>query len=263
MFCAFPGDLCEGSVAWFTLKIGRSTADAGCVGVIFSTLLMNTASWLKLLQQHRAIAVIRAPQLEVGYHMATAVAAGGMKLIEITWDSDRAPELIHQLRQTLPDCTIGTGTLLSQTQLQEAIAVGAQFLFTPHVDQTLIQTAVAQNVPIIPGALSPTEIVTAWQAGASSVKIFPVQAVGGSAYIQSLQGPLGNIPLIPTGGVTLDNAPAFLVAGAVAVGLSGRLFPPRAVQEANWNAIAQQANTLMHRLHSLATVHPQPEVYEP
>ncbi|PSB28160.1 bifunctional 4-hydroxy-2-oxoglutarate aldolase/2-dehydro-3-deoxy-phosphogluconate aldolase [Stenomitos frigidus] len=209
---------------------------------------MTPQDWHALLQQFRAIAVIRAPQLESGYQMAKAAADGGIRLIEITWNSDRAPALIQQLRLQLPHCTIGAGTLLQETHVQEAIAGGAQFLFTPHVAPHLIQLAVAQNVPIIPGALSPTEIVSAWQAGASSVKVFPVQAMGGAAYIQSLQAPLGNIPLIPTGGVTLENASAFLAAGAIAVGLSGHLFPKQVVAEGNWNAIAQQAQSLMHRL---------------
>ncbi len=133
-------------------------------------------------------------------------------------------------------------------QLQDAIASGAQFLFTPHVDSAMIKAAQENNVPIIPGALTPTEIVTAWSQGASCVKVFPVQAVGGTNYIKSLQGPLGEIPLIPTGGVTLKNAKEFLQAGAIAVGLSGELFPQKLVTEGNWSAIATQAKNLMQQL---------------
>ncbi|MBN3881423.1 MAG: bifunctional 4-hydroxy-2-oxoglutarate aldolase/2-dehydro-3-deoxy-phosphogluconate aldolase [Nostoc sp.] len=209
---------------------------------------MPNQVWLSQLQKHRAIAVIRAPKIEVGQQMAMAVASGGMQLIEITWNSDRAGELISQLRSELPACTIGTGTLFNVQQLQAAIASGAQFLFTPHVDPAMIQAAVEKNVPIIPGALTPTEIVTAWSQGASCVKVFPVQAVGGADYIKSLQGPLGQIPLIPTGGVTLENAKEFLQAGAIAVGLSGELFPKKLVIEGNWEAIATQAKNLMQEL---------------
>ncbi len=209
---------------------------------------MTPQAWYALLQQFRAIAVIRAPQFEVGYQMAKAAAVGGLRLIEVTWNSDRAPALIHKLRLQLPHCTIGAGTILSETQLQDAIAAGAEFLFTPHVSPSLIERAIAQNVPIIPGALSPTEIVSAWQAGASSVKVFPVQSLGGATYIESLQAPLGGIPLIPTGGVTLENAASFLAAGAIAVGLSDNLFPKQAVAEGNWAAIAQRAATLVDRL---------------
>jgi 2-dehydro-3-deoxyphosphogluconate aldolase/(4S)-4-hydroxy-2-oxoglutarate aldolase len=210
--------------------------------------MMSNESWLTLLRQHRSIAVIRASQLSLGRQMAQAVAAGGMPLIEITWNTDRAPELISQLRLELPHCKIGTGTLLNLEQLQQAIDAGAQFLFTPHVDPALIAAAVDAGVPIVPGALSPTEIVTAWNAGASCVKVFPIEAVGGASYIKSLQGPLGQIPLIPTGGVTLENAKSFIAAGAIALGLSGDLFPKALIAAEDWEAIAQRAKTLQQQL---------------
>ena len=210
---------------------------------------MPNQVWLSQLKIHRAIAVIRAPKMVWGEQMALAVASGGMGLIEITWNCDRAPELISQLRGQLPNCMIGTGTLFNVQQLQEAIACGAQFLFSPHTDPDMIKAAVAQNIPMIPGALTPTEIITAWNYGASCVKVFPVQAVGGTSYIKSLQGPLGHIPLIPTGGVMLENAKAFLEAGAVAVGLSGELFPKKWVLEENWDGITEQAKALIQRLY--------------
>ncbi|QYX30504.1 bifunctional 4-hydroxy-2-oxoglutarate aldolase/2-dehydro-3-deoxy-phosphogluconate aldolase [Sphaerospermopsis torques-reginae] len=209
---------------------------------------MSNQVWLSKLKQHRAIAVIRAPKMDWGEKMALAVASGGMQLIEITWNSDRPGKLISQLRSQLPNCTIGTGTLFNVQQLKEAIAAGAQFLFTPHTDAEMIKVAVSQDVPIIPGALTPTEIVTAWTLGASCVKVFPVQAVGGTSYIKSLQAPLGHIPLIPTGGVTLENAKDFLQVGAVAVGLSGELFPKKWVLEGNWHKITDQAKNLTQRL---------------
>jgi 2-dehydro-3-deoxyphosphogluconate aldolase / (4S)-4-hydroxy-2-oxoglutarate aldolase len=213
------------------------------------TVKMSNQVWLSQLKKHRAIAVIRTSKMILGEQMALAVASGGMKLIEITWNSSRAPELISQLRAQLPDCMIGTGTLFNVQQLQEAIACGAQFLFTPHTDPEMIETAVSANIPIIPGALTPTEIMTAWNYGASCVKVFPVQAVGGISYIKSLQAPLGHIPLIPTGGVTLENAKDFLQVGAIAVGLSSELFPSASVLQGNWTSITHQAKILMQRLH--------------
>lgn len=209
---------------------------------------MSNQFWLTLLQQHRFIAVIRSPWLSLGHKMAQAVALGGLSLIEITWNSERAPELISQLRTELPHCIIGTGTLLNLEQLEQAIEAGAQFLFTPHVNLTLIAAAVKAGVPIVPGALTPTEIVTAWEAGASCIKVFPIQAVGGASYIKALQGPLGNIPLIPTGGISLENAQEFLKAGAIAVGLSGELFPKALIATEDWKAIAQRARTLREQL---------------
>lgn len=209
---------------------------------------MYKQRWLDLLRKYRAIAVIRSPDLKLGMQLAQAVAQGGMGLIEITWNSDRPADLIALLRQQLPHCTIGAGTLLTSEQVQEAIACGAEFLFSPHTHPALIEQAIKADIPLIPGALTPTEIVTAWQSGASSVKVFPIQAVGGSSYIKSLQGPLGHIPLIPTGGVTLDNAPDLIQGGAIAIGLSSQLFPPSLVKAKNWPAIAEISRRLLVKL---------------
>ncbi len=209
---------------------------------------MNTRLWLSLVRQQRVIAVVRSSQFEQALQMAQAVASGGIQLIEVTWNSDRAPEVIAQLRANLPHCWIGAGTLLTLAQQQEAIAAGAQFLFTPHVDIGMIQTAAEQEIPLVAGALSPTEIVQAWQAGAASVKVFPIGVVGGASYIQALQAPLGDIPLIPTGGITIENTPAFLQAGAIAVGLSSDLFPKAALAQGDWEAIAVRAQTLVQQI---------------
>ena len=207
---------------------------------------ISSQRWLSLLQKNKVIAVIRSLDQDLALQMAFAVAKGGIELIEITWNSDRAPEVISQLRTELPNCTIGTGTLLNLEQQKNAIASGAQFLFTPHTDIAMIEEA--GDIPIIPGALSPTEIVTAWNAGTSCVKVFPVQAVGGASYIKSLQAPLGHIPLIPTGGVTVDNAKGFLLAGAIAIGLSRELYPQQLVNAGDWDAIALRTKTLLQRL---------------
>lgn len=207
---------------------------------------ISSQNWLSSLQKNKIIAVIRSNRKDLALQMAKAVAHGGIQLIEITWNSDRADEVISQLRTELPNCTIGTGTLLNLEQQKQAIASGAQFLFTPHTDIAMIQEA--GDIPILPGALSPTEIVTAWNAGASCVKVFPVQAVGGASYIKSLQAPLGHIPLIPTGGVTVDNAKEFLLAGAIAIGLSSELFPQKLLAVGDWRAIALRCKALLQQL---------------
>jgi len=209
---------------------------------------MNHQSWLTKLKKHRAIAVIRSSEKELAWQMASAVAAGGMQFIEITWNTHKAAELIAELRSEFPTLSIGTGTLLNLEQLQQAIDCGAQFLFTPHTDLAMIKTAVDAGVPIAPGAFSPTEIVAAWQAGATCVKVFPISGLGGAAYLKSLQGPLGHIPLIPTGGVTVENAKVFIDAGAIAVGLAGDLFPKHLVANRDWRAIVQIAQTLTQKL---------------
>ncbi len=206
---------------------------------------MNDLSWWQAtLQEYRGIAVIRCSSVEQGLAMAQAVAQGGMRLIEVTWNSSQPATIIGQLREALPHCIIGTGTVLTVEQLREAIACGAQFSFTPHVNLGLIQVALSAQLPFVPGALSPTEITTAWQAGATAVKVFPVGAMGGVNYIKSLQGPLSSIPMIPTGGITLSNAREFIAAGALAVGLSGDLFPEKLIHKQDWAAIRCRAQKL-------------------
>jgi 2-dehydro-3-deoxyphosphogluconate aldolase / (4S)-4-hydroxy-2-oxoglutarate aldolase len=206
---------------------------------------------LPVLRQQRAIAVIRAPSAQLGYEMALAVAAGGMRLIEITADSERPWDVIDRLRTALPDCIIGTGTVLSQTDWQNAVSSGVEFIFSPHVDMQLIAQSQVIGLPMIPGALSPTEIVTAWQAGATAVKVFPVQALGGADYIKALHSPLSQIPLIPTGGVTGANARGLIAAGAIAVGLAGSLFPKEAVERRDWAVVTKLAAQLMASLQDL------------
>ena len=201
--------------------------------------------WLKFVRQERIIAVIRSTDLQTGLKMAQAAAAGGIKLIEITANSDRPWGLIELLRAELPDCSIGTGTVLSMSDALNAIACGAEYIFTPHVDLSLIDAATTAEIPIIPGALTPTEIITAWHSGATAVKVFPIQSVGGASYLQVLQGPIAHIPLIPTGGITVDNAPDFLAAGAVAVGLAGSLFPSAEIARADWQSIRDRSSNLV------------------
>ncbi len=204
--------------------------------------------WLNLLKQHRVIAVIRTESVAAGLAMAKAAATGGIRLIEVTWNSTQPAALVEALRTELPHCIIGCGTMLNRAHIKDAIAAGAQYGFMPHVDEALIGYGRDQGWPIHPGALTPTEMMTAWNAGASGVKVFPVAAMGGCAYIRSLQGPLSHIPLIPTGGVTLENAKHFLTAGAIAVGLSGELFPQSAVAQQNWGEITGRAQQLIQSI---------------
>lgn len=206
---------------------------------------MQREDWLTLLRKQRLLAVIRAPSLGMGLAMAQAVEQGGMRLIEITWDSAQPAELVGQLRRKLPHCWIGAGTLLTLEEARDAIAAGAQFGFSPLTDTHLLELGLRQEVPMVAGALTPTEIVTAWRAGAAGVKVFPISSVGGAAYLRSLQGPLKHIPLIPTGGVTPGNAPELLAAGAIAVGLSGALFPEQWVRTSNWAAVAAAVRQLV------------------
>ncbi|MGF1542161.1 MAG: bifunctional 4-hydroxy-2-oxoglutarate aldolase/2-dehydro-3-deoxy-phosphogluconate aldolase [Pleurocapsa sp.] len=212
-------------------------------------MLISNQWWVRSLSANKAIAVIRATEMELALAMAEAVAAGGIKLIEITWNSDRPDQCISKLRANLPHCTIGAGTILDVTQLHRASVAGAQFIFCPHFDRHLFNTAGDRyNLPLMPGVLSPTEIVTAWQGGANVVKVFPIQAVGGADYLKSLHGPLSQINYIPTGGVTIDNAKTFIDAGAIAVGISGNLFPKHLVESHNWQEITKRTARLLTKI---------------
>lgn len=195
-----------------------------------------------------AIAVVRAPNLELGYQMSHCAIAGGLTDIEIAWNNPQAAQLVTRLRQDYPDCRIGVGTVLTIEQLHQAAQAGATFVFSPHTNVALIQAARALELPVIPGALTPSEIVTAWQAGATAVKVFPIQAVGGAAYLKAIAAPLNDIPLIPTGGVTLEQTPELLRAGAIAVGLSSQLFPRQAVAQQNWPGITERIRDWRDRL---------------
>ena len=208
--------------------------------------------WLHTLRTHRIIAVIRAETVESGLNMALAAAEGGIHLIEITWNSYQPVALLQAIQQALPHCTIGVGTILKEEDLRVAIATGAQFCFSPHTSLALLHHGRTVHIPTVAGAMTPTEILTAWEAGAASVKVFPIKAFGGATYIECLQGPLGHIPLIPSGGVTPENAAELLSAGATAVGISSGLFETEHVRHQNWQAIHQRAAQL---LQSLDTIH--------
>ena len=211
--------------------------------------VMDRETWLAALRTHRAIAILRATHLETGIQMAQAVVKGGFRLIEVTWTSDRPGDLVSHLRTTLPqDCLVGGGTLLSIADLKAAIAAGIQFGFAPHTEVGLMQLGQHHDIPIVPGALTPTEIMTAWQLGAMGVKVFPCQALGGPAYIRHLQGPLAHIPLIPTGGITLTDGQTYLEQGAIAIGVSSSLFPKALLLREDWSAIEARSRQFLASL---------------
>lgn len=212
------------------------------------------SDWLSQLRRDRLIAVLRAPSLAQGERMAAAVAQAGIRHLEVTCDSDRPFELIRRLRQQWPDCAVGVGTVLQREQLLRAMAAGASFGFSPVLDGELLAQAIAAQFPLVVGGLTPNEIWQAWQLGAPAVKVFPITAVGGASYLRQVQAPLGQIPLIPTGGVGFGNAQALLAAGAWAVCLGGSLFPGRLVAQQDWSAIALRAQCLVRQVNGLPLV---------
>jgi len=189
--------------------------------------------FLRRLGEVGVVAVIRAASIDAALACTRALVRGGVTGIEITFSTPGAAEAIAEARRELPDALVGAGTVLDQASLASACDAGASFLVSPHTDETLLAAARERNVPFLPGALTPTEIVRAWQLGAACVKVFPGSAVGPS-YLKALKGPLPHIPLMPTGGVDEKNLAEWLAAGAVAVGMGGSLATgsPEAVEAA-------------------------------
>lgn len=205
-------------------------------------------NWLSILSTHRLIGVIRSNDLNIGKKKAHALAKGGVRLIEITWNSYQPHSLISSLREELPHCYIGTGTILCHDDLVRSIDAGIQFCFSPHYDSNLLQFAHKFDIPMIPGAFSPTEMMTAFNGGAKVVKVFPISSLGGVNYIKNIRAPLPHIPLIPTGGVTIHNAMDYIKAGSIAVGLSTDLFPEKLMFDDNWDIIVKRIQQIQQLL---------------
>ncbi len=141
----------------------------------------------------------------------------------------------------MPRCKIGTGTLTTKEMVRKAIEWGSEFLFSPVHDQALISEAKSSNIPIVAGAATPTEVFTAWQRGSDAVKVFPIANLGGASYIKALRDVFPTVPLLPTGGVTTENAQDLIKAGAVGVGISTYLFPPQLIKQGAWEQITHRA----------------------
>ena len=164
--------------------------------------------------------------------------AAGLSTIEITMNTTGAADLIRQVRHSYPGINTGAGTVCSSADLEAALAAGAQFIVTPVVDKTIIKAAVAANIPVFAGAFTPTEIFTAWQAGASLVKVYPA-AVLGPGYIRDIKAPLSQIRLLPTGGIQLKDIRPYRDAGADGFGIGGPLFDKNIISKENWEGLAR------------------------
>lgn len=152
--------------------------------------------------------------------LVEALIAGGIHSLEVTVEGASGLEALASVADG--DVVVGAGTIVTVSQARRAVEAGARFLVSPHLDVTLLEWAEESGVPLIPGALTPTEIATAWRYGPPAVKVFPAH-VGGPDYVKSLLGPYPDLRLIPTGGVDRGNAADYLIAGAVAVGVGGWL----------------------------------------
>jgi 2-dehydro-3-deoxyphosphogluconate aldolase/(4S)-4-hydroxy-2-oxoglutarate aldolase len=176
------------------------------------------------LEANVLLAILRAPSPELALRAARAIHVGGIRLIEVTMTVPNALRVLEELRNVLGDEVIlGAGTVLDAETARVCVAAGARFIVSPVFDPATVETTRSLDAVSIPGALTPTEIVTAARAGADCVKVFPCSAVGGPGYLNALRGPLPDIKLVATGGVHLENVVAYLEAGATAVGLGAGL----------------------------------------
>lgn len=180
------------------------------------------------LTENGVVAVIRGAKLETIGPISKALAAGGVNVIELTVETPKALQLIELVADELGnEVLVGAGTVLDPETARAAIMAGAKFVFSPIVNIETIKLTKRYGVLCIPGALTPTEIVTAYEHGADLIKVFPANVFGPS-YLKDVHGPLPHIPLMPTGGVSLENVEAYIKAGAVAVGVGGSLVNPQA-----------------------------------
>ncbi|AXY68677.1 bifunctional 4-hydroxy-2-oxoglutarate aldolase/2-dehydro-3-deoxy-phosphogluconate aldolase [Thermosynechococcus sichuanensis E542] len=178
---------------------------------------------LEFLQALPLIAVVRAPDPAEAIARAQGYIQAGFTCLEVTWTTPNAAGILQQLRQDYLHCTIGAASLKTPEMAEEAIATGAQFLVTPHTAIEVVPLAREASCPLILGALTPTEIFHAWQAGATAVKVFPIMAVGGASYLRALRPLFAEIPLIPCGGIGWEDVVPLWRAGAIAIGMGSQL----------------------------------------
>lgn len=181
-------------------------------------------SLLKRLNDEKIVAILRHIPIEKVNHTVEALKHGGVKILEVTMNSEGAIQSIDQLRNKFSDdeVVVGAGTVLDIQMAKEAVAAGAEFLISPNLDESVIYYAVEQGIEVWPGVMTPTEMVKAWNAGARAIKLFPAGFLG-PTYIKDIRAPLSHIPIIATGGISLENLRQFFDAGAIAIGLGGQL----------------------------------------
>jgi 2-dehydro-3-deoxyphosphogluconate aldolase/(4S)-4-hydroxy-2-oxoglutarate aldolase len=192
------------------------------------------------------IPVVRVSSAQEAMDVSDAIKEGGVSLIEITMSVQGAIDVIKELTQKYKDEIImGAGTILDPETGRAALLAGAQFIVSPTLNLDLIHLAHRYSAVVIPGAMTPTEILSAWNAGADMVKVFPAAQLGGPEYLKALKGPLPQILLVPTGGVNLQNAAAFIKAGATALGVGGELVDKKAVKEKKFNVITENTRAFL------------------
>jgi len=196
------------------------------------------------------IGILRGVARETAGAAAAAVVRGGITTLEVTLNNEDPLALIAELARDLPGVTIGAGTVMSIRDAESALAAGARFIVSPHIDEPLVGFCAAAGIPVFPGAMTPTEVWRAHAAGATMVKLFPASELG-PAYVRALRGPLPQIDLLVTGGIDAGNLRAFLDVGARGAAVGGRLFP-RHLPDSDTSEVEREAGRLVRAYRSRA-----------
>jgi len=200
---------------------------------------------LDRLKQTGVVAVIRIDQADDLVPVSKALLAGGVCFIEITMTVPNALKAIRSTACEMGDqIIVGAGTVLTPEMAEAAISAGAGYIVSPITNYDTIKYCRDSNVAVMPGAMTPTEIYNAWDAGADVVKIFPA-GVGGCSFFKAMQGPLPQIPIMPTGSVDFETAPKFIKAGACAIGVGAALVSPALIADKNYDQITRNAETFI------------------
>ncbi len=200
------------------------------------------------------IPVVRVTSAQEAMDVADAIKEGGVSFIEITMSVQGAIDVIKELtKKYKDDIVMGAGTVLDTETARAALLAGAQFIVSPTLNLDLISLAHRYSAVVIPGAMTPTEILAAWNAGADMVKVFPAAQLGGPEYLKAIRGPLPQILLVPTGGVNLQNAGAFIKAGATALGVGGELVDKKAIQEKKFQVITENTRAFLKAIKEART----------
>jgi 2-dehydro-3-deoxyphosphogluconate aldolase/(4S)-4-hydroxy-2-oxoglutarate aldolase len=207
---------------------------------------MSRAEVCRHVEEVGLVPVVRAPSAELAIRAVEAILAGGVSVCEITLTVPGALDTIRSLCGRLGGrACIGAGTVLAADEATACIDAGAQFIVSPGLDLRTLHTAQEHGVAVMPGALTPTEVITAWQRGADMVKIFPCSAVGGAKYLRALRGPLPQVKFLPTGGVNLTTAADYIAAGASALGIGTDLVDVSVLEAGRDGEITERARGLV------------------
>jgi 2-dehydro-3-deoxyphosphogluconate aldolase/(4S)-4-hydroxy-2-oxoglutarate aldolase len=207
---------------------------------------MNKETVRSLIEQIGIIPAIRLSSTQDALFAAEAISSTGIPIVEVTMTVPGATKVISELTRNHPEVAVGAGTVLNLENARRCLDAGAKFLTSPGLDLEIVDFALKQNTVVFPGALTPTDIITAWKAGSDFVKVFPCAPLGGPNYIKALKAPFPDVPLIAAGGVNQDTATEFILAGAIAIGVGRNLIQPDAIERRERDWIRELSRRFLH-----------------